>query len=286
MSYAQPNVLIDCCRFPAHDSSIQSLHRNGNLEVKPRISYIIGSVQRSGTHLLCSILRSTGAGSPDEYFFSKRGQTWEERWGTSSRAAYVERIFQRHTTAEGVFGFVVMWAYFDRVVQMLQEIPAYENFNESQLLAAVFNRPKYIWMRRRNRIQQAVSWAIALQTGVWAQKTGEEPQLCAIPRFDFDVIDGLYNRIVAGEVGWTNYFHKNQIDPLVLFYEDVVASNRDAARRVLEFLGLPFPPAFEIAPPTVQKQGTELSEEWAASYFKLKENKMGKLARIIRRIRN
>jgi LPS sulfotransferase NodH len=81
-------------------------------------------------------------------------------------------------------------------------------------------------------------------------------------------------------------FHENQIDPLVLFYEDVVASNRDAARRILEFLGVPFPPDFEIAPPTVEKQGTELSEDWAASYLKIKENKMGKLARIIRRIRN
>jgi LPS sulfotransferase NodH len=262
------------------------VHRSGNLGMKPAISYIVASVQRSGTHLLCSILRSAGAGSPDEYFFLKYGETWEERWGSPSRVAYLERIFQQHTTADGVFGFVVMWVYFDRVVQMLQEIPAYKNFNESQLLAAVFNRPKYIWMRRRNRVQQAVSWAIALQTGVWAQKKGDEPQLRAVPRFDFNVIDDLYNRIVDGEVGWTNYFHENQIDPLVLFYEDVVASNLDAARRVLEFLGVPFPPACEIAPPTVQKQGTQLSEEWAASYLKLKENKIGKLARIIRRIRN
>jgi LPS sulfotransferase NodH len=137
------------------------VHRSGNLGMKPAISYIVASVQRSGTHLLCSILRSAGAGSPDEYFFSKYGETWEERWGSPSRVAYLERIFQQHTTADGVFGFVVMWVYFDRVVQMLQEIPAYKNFNESQLLAAVFNRPKYIWMRRRNRVQQAVSWAIA-----------------------------------------------------------------------------------------------------------------------------
>ncbi len=214
------------------------VHRSSHLGMKPAISYIVASVQRSGTHLLGSILRSAGAGSPDEYFFSRYGETWEGRWGSPSRVAYIERIFQQHTTADGVFGFVVMWVYFDRVVQMLQEIPAYKNFNESQLLAAVFNRPKYIWMRRRNRIQQAVSWAIALQTGVWAQKTGEKPQVHASPRFDFNVIDDLYNRIVAGEAGWTNYFHKNQIDPLVLFYEDVVASNRDAARRVRTVRGM------------------------------------------------
>jgi len=169
---------------------------------------------------------------------------------------------------------------------MLQEIPAYKDLNGQQLLSAVFNQPKYIWMRRRNRVQQAVSWAIALQTGVWAQKKSEKLQPRATPSFDFNVIDDRYKRIVADEMGWTNYFRENQIDPLVLFYEDVVASNRDAGRRVLEFLGVPLPRTFEIVPPIVQKQATQISEEWASSYLKLKKSKMRKLARIIRRIRN
>ena len=254
--------------------------------MKPRISYIIGSVQRSGTHLLCSILRSTGvAGSPDEYFLTKPGETWEERWGTPSRAAYIESVLQRNTTPSGVFGFVLMWSYFDRVLQMLQEIPASKNLTGPQLFAAVFHQPKYIWMRRRNRIQQAVSWAIACQTGAWTQKTGEKLQPHAIPRFDFKVVDAWYDRVVAHEAGWANYFRENQIEPLVLFYEDVVASNRAAAGRILEFLGVPFPPDFEIAGLTVQKQATQISEEWTAAYLKLKRKKTGKLARIVRRIR-
>jgi len=254
--------------------------------VKPRISYIVGSVQRSGTHLLCSILRSTGvAGSPDEYFLTKPGETWEERWGTPSRAAYIESVLQQNTTPNGVFGFVLMRSYFDRVLQMLQEIPAYKNLTGPQLLAAVFHRPKYIWMRRRNSVQQAVSWAIACQTGVWAQKTGEKPQLHAIPRFDFKVVDAWHDRVVAHEAGWTNYFRESQIEPLVLFYEDVVASNRAAAGRVLEFLGLPFPPDLEIAGLTLQKQATQISDEWTAAYLKIKRKKTGKVARIVRRIR-
>src|SRR5437870_6065789 len=113
--------------------------------MKPAISYIVASVQRSGTHLLCSVLRSTGvAGSPDEYFLCKPGQTWEESWGTPLRVAYIERVLQRNTTLGGVFGFVLTWSYFDRVLQMLQEIPAYKNLNGHQLLAAVFHRPRYM----------------------------------------------------------------------------------------------------------------------------------------------
>src|SRR5205809_3486658 len=254
--------------------------------MKPAISYIIASTQRSGTHLLCSILRSTGiAGSPDEFFMSKPGETWEERWNAPSRAGYIERVFQNHTGANGVFGAVVMWNYFERMLQMLQEVREYNRFSGAELLAELFNRPKYIWMRRRNRVEQAVSWAMACQTGVWAQKGEVTSQPCATPNFDFKVIDEWCNRIAAHEASCANYFRENQIEPLVLYYEDIVASHRTAAERVLEFLELPFPPDLEIPPPAVEKQANQISDEWAACYLKLKKAKTGRLARILRRMR-
>jgi LPS sulfotransferase NodH len=251
----------------------------------PAISYIIASVQRSGTHLLCSILRSTGiAGLPEEHFLSKPGETWEKRWGAPSRAAYVQNVLRQNTAANGVFGTVVMWSYFERMLEMLQEIPEYRDLNGEQLLAAVFCKPKYIWLRRRNQVEQAVSWAMACQTGVWSQKAEKKSQPRAIPKFDFKVIDEWCNRIAAHDDGWANYFHENRIKPLILFYEDVVASHRTAAERVLEFLELPFPPGLEIPPPAVEKQANQISHEWTACYLKLKEAKTGRLARIIRRV--
>jgi LPS sulfotransferase NodH len=63
------------------------------------------------------------------------------------------------------------------------------------------------------------------------------------------------------EAGWANFFRENQIDRLVLFYEDVIASNRAAAERILEFLRVPCSPDLEIAPPAVEKQATQISEE-------------------------
>ena len=180
--------------------------------MKPAISYIIASTQRSGTHLLCSILRSTGiAGSPEEFFMSKPGETWEERWNAPSRAGYIERVLQDNTGANGVFGAVVMWSYFERMLQMLQEVREYNRFSGADLLAELFNRPKYIWMRRRNRVEQAVSWAMACQTGVWAQRVGVTPQPDATPKFDFKVIDEWCNRIAAHEASWANYFRESQI---------------------------------------------------------------------------
>jgi len=238
-------------------------------------SYIIASVQRSGTHLLCSLLRSTGvAGWPDEHFFlhffSKPCETREGRWVSPLPLAYVEGVLRQYTSPNGVFGTVVMWSYFERMLQMLQEIPAYKNLRGVELLAEVLHQPRYIWLRRRNRVEQAVSWAIACQTGVWAQKAGEKAQPRIVPKFDFKVIDELLNRIEAHETGWAKYFRDNHIDPLVLFYEDVVACNRGSAEHVLEFLGLPAATATEIAPSAFEKQANQISQQWMEAYFEQK----------------
>jgi LPS sulfotransferase NodH len=249
-------------------------------------SYIIASVQRSGTHLLCTLLRSTGlAGLPAEHFLAKPGETWEGRWKTPSRMAYIERVLRDNTTSNGVFGTVVMWSYFDRVLEMLRAVPEYQGLKTGELLAAVLHEPKYIWLRRRNRVEQAVSWAIAAQTGVWAQKTGERPQPRAVPKFDFKVIDEWCNRIGEHDGAWANYFRENQIRPLELFYEDVVANHRSAAERVLEFLRVSLPADVEIVRLGLQKQANEVSEQWVAAYLELKNASPRKRSQMIRRMK-
>ena len=146
------------------------------------------------------------AGSPEEHFLSKPGETWEQCSGAPSRDAYVERVLQQNTGPNGVFGAIVMWSYFERMLQMLQEIPEYKDLTGAQLLEAVFCKPKYIWMRRRNRVEQAVSCAIASQTGVRSQTVGAQPRPQATPKFNFKIVDEWYNRIAAHETSWTNYF--------------------------------------------------------------------------------
>lgn len=248
--------------------------------------YIIASVQRSGTHLLCNLLRNTGvAGLPGEHFLAKTGETWERRWNSPSRMQYVQRVLQDNTTANGVFGTVVMWSYFERMLQMLQDIPKHNALDGANLLASVLREPKYVWLRRRNRLEQAVSWAIACQTGVWAQKTGEKSQPRKLPRFDFKVIDEWCNRVAEHDAAWANYFRENRIEPLTLFYEDLVANNRATVERVLQFLQVPLPAPIEIVPSSLEKQADRISAQWIAAYLEQKNDSVSKRDRIIRRVK-
>jgi trehalose 2-sulfotransferase len=110
--------------------------------MNPAISYILASVQRSGTHLLCSILRSTGiAGTPEEHFLSKPGETWEKRWGAPSRAAYVQNVLRQNTAVNGVFRTIVMGSYFERMLQNAAGSPGMNDVNKAHVFAAALHQP-------------------------------------------------------------------------------------------------------------------------------------------------
>ena len=176
--------------------------------MKPNISYIICTVQRSGSFLLCEALKNTGlAGFPEEYFLN--GEGWEDGWwarqhGVTSRRDYLNLVFDQGTSSNGVFGTKVMWNYFHAMLKTLQELPEYKGLDAPQLMATLFPSVRYIWIVRRDKVRQAVSWAKAGQTDVYSWYKGET----AVPKreatFDFEFIDLLYNLILEGkQVGKT-----------------------------------------------------------------------------------
>ena len=61
-----------------------------------------------------------------------------------------------------------MWNYFHTMLKSLQELPEYKEMDAPQLMAALFPNVHYIWMVRRDKVRQAVSWAKAAQTDIYA----------------------------------------------------------------------------------------------------------------------
>jgi LPS sulfotransferase NodH len=83
----------------------------------------------------------------------------------------------------------------------------------------ILNFRRIIWIRRRDIIEQAVSFAIALQTGAWT--SFHEPM--REPTYDYRAIASCADAIEQMESEWKRFLTQATIPYLSLFYEDIPA---------------------------------------------------------------
>lgn len=243
-----------------------------------KTSYVICAVQRSGSFLLCEVLKNSGlAGFPEEYFlYHPDGSNWENSpWaqqnGTSTRHAYIDLVREKGTTANGVFGTKLMWNYFQDVIFGLQEMPEYRTSEPASLLQMLFPNLYYIWMIRNDKVRQAVSWAIAAQTGIYAAWQAEVRSPKQKPVYDFEQIDLLYQLILEGEAGWGTFFESNQITPMKVIYEKLVDTYEETGLRILDFLGVSYPDNLVYGKDRkMKKQATKMNQGWVHKYREMK----------------
>lgn len=99
---------------------------------------------------------------------------------------------------------------------------------------------KWIWLRRKNKVLQAISLYRSQQSGKWHFAKDDEDPTNTIPEMDVSVeeVSNLMLRLALSELGWDNFFRDNEIEPYVLFYEDFEdeSSWRDTILSILEFL--------------------------------------------------
>jgi len=232
--------------------------------VKPQTCYIICAVQRSGTKLLCEALRNTGlAGVPDEDFLCGEQDHWKQ--------GYLRSVFQQGSTSNGVFGATIMWNYFPYVLRNLRELPEYKGLATPEVMGAVFDHPKYIWLVRRDKVRQAVSWAKAAQTDVWYVRQGESTAPKQEPVFDFTFVDNLHRLVLEGEAGWQDFFEESGVQPLKVVYEELVDAYEATALRVLRYLGTPDLVDTRFGERELQRQADGVNEAWVQHYLEIKK---------------
>jgi LPS sulfotransferase NodH len=263
----------------------------------PDHAYIVCSTQRSGSTYLCHLLAGTGvAGNPQEYF-EARAETGLPphpgfflaglpRTGTGVRddprptdapeysdltivdgwRAHLERTFRVGMTANGVFATKLMWSQLSDMEQHATALPELAGLAGFELLERLFGGPSYVWIRRRDKVRQAISLWRALQTRIWRAERpaddGGPPQL----RYRFDAIEHLRRRLSSDDEAWGRLFADSGIEPLELFYEeDVEPHPGDAVSRVLAHVGVELPPLW--APDaSMVRQSDGVNDDWQAAY--------------------
>ncbi len=234
----------------------------------PHLSYFLCATPRSGSTLLSAALASTGlAGSPDEFFCHLRGYGESyQGWDFSDYEAYIRRVVEATATPNGVFGAKMMGGFVGDFVSRVRSIPALADpsLPLRGALDRLFPNLHHIWLTRRNKVRQAVSWWMATQTEQWTSEQIARAQ--HEPRYDFAAIDHLVQEIVIREAALQSYFDEMEVEPYVVVYEDYAAYPDATARAVLAYLGVPAPTTSLTGEVRLKKQANEINEAWVQRY--------------------
>jgi LPS sulfotransferase NodH len=203
----------------------------------PPVRYVLASTPRSGSNMLARALWHTGvAGFAEDYFADEYVLDYFERWGfaagdqESMIECYVRKLMTVRTSPNGVFGVKVH----------ARQLPHLEIDLHDLLLS-----PRYIWIQRRDRLRQAISYSLAEQTGAWILDGTYLPlrERVAEPRYSYADIRRhllLLDRDVAA---WEEYFDRRNLNPHVVVYEDLGRPGFFGGPCLPNMINLPFFPA-------------------------------------------
>lgn len=232
--------------------------------------YAIATSPRTGSTLLTEALTATRqAGSPDEFFdvHPHNEQNWINRFRIPAGAPYIDHLQAATRSRNGAFGFKLHWHQMPALGSRLQELQAEARGGARRpiytLLQERFPGIRFIWLIRKNRVAQAISYFRASESNVWRVWSDNRPMLPPsgkIPEYDRAGIERHLRMINHMDAGWQRFFTAHKIRPLMLTYEDFVQSYEPTVRRVLTFLDLPADNL--IVPPALRRLADDQSQEW------------------------
>ncbi len=253
------------CRSAATQIRMRTLHFR---------SYVICTSPRSGSTLLCGLLAETGmAGRPDSHFHEPSLDRWLECHGLSdrrftsdedARRAVFASIRDKGDGGTGVFGLRLQQGSRDYFLEQVDRLYPGRS-NDVERIEAAFGPTLFIYLKRTDRLAQAVSRVMAEQTGLWHRNAdGSELERLAPPRepsYERKSIERHMTALAAMDADWERWFAREHPAPLRVDYEDLARAPQATLARLLEALGLDPIHASRVQPPTAKLAGAE-SGEW------------------------
>ena len=241
-------------------------------------AYVICTSPRSGSTLLCKLLAASGvAGRPASYFHEPSLERWAGDLDLALDPAAPERqllaaifdaVVAQGSAGTGLFGLRLQRHSFDFFTAKLAvHQPGFES--DVERLRGAFGRTAFIHLTRRDKVEQAVSYVKAGQSGLWhAAPDGTELERLSAPQplvYDRDTIGASVAEFTAYDRQWNDWFAREQIAPLRLTYEALSKDPHAVLADVLVHLGLNRGAADGVEP-GVAKLADAVSAEWVHRY--------------------
>lgn len=202
--------------------------------ILPSLAYAIITVPRSGSTFLCRLLKSTKlAGFPEEKL--RNPAAILARNCHFDYIRYMQILMTLETTPNRFFG--------TKIISHFLLSYRKKDLNGDNFLKQYFS--KYIYLIREDKIAQAVSIAIAQRTKIWhisnqEQQDEYDKKLQQINHNDITVeeIQKKYDFLVQQEKYLEKFFQENQLEPLILKYEELVKNPHKYINDILLYLGI------------------------------------------------
>ena len=102
---------------------------------------------------------------------------------------------------------------------------------------------------------------IGMISGIWRkeQETDDRPE----PEYSPIAMDNAERLIAQQEETWRRMFADLRVEPLALWYEDVLADPAAATQAVADYLGVELDPLAAVAVPAIERQSQAGARAWA-----------------------
>ncbi len=244
-------------------------------KMQPKISYTIWFSQRNGSSLLCEGLKSTGiAGRPEELFNFPSEKEFLDHYKPKNHSHLQELLWEKGSTSNGVFGVKANAPRKenDWRIEQLKLIQGLNLIKQShaQVWEYAFPNHRHIFLTRRNKVRQAVSWWKAIVSQEWHRKNGtSQPYTIQSikDKYNFDALKHLLIECSLREAKIQDLLSQAKATPLTIVYEDFVQNYEETIKSVIGFLGIreEMP---SIATPYYKKLADDLTEEWVERFRK------------------
>jgi trehalose 2-sulfotransferase len=213
------------------EERLQTLVPEAEAESHPRVGnagVIVLFTPRSGSTWLCDLLRRTRLlGDPQEYLNQDLFQFSTKRFRARTETNYLNMIETLTATHNRRYCITATWGQIGL---------------STQDFLGRYADAKFIYLRRRDILSQAVSLYLAITTGRFHRRSGDDRPL-ELPEIEWssDVADAIgrwWAHILAYESLADIQFAVRGMTPLRLYYEDLVSDTNRTVRDIFDFCGV------------------------------------------------
>ncbi len=186
-------------------------------------------------------------GVPYEYCHRANLAEWQKRLKSDDIHDTIRAIMQHRTTPNGIFSIKAHYSQTDTL-------------GGAAAFMAAFPDARIVHIRRADVLRQAISFSIAMQTGVWINE--QEPMSNKV-RYDESMIDACLRDIATQNSRWTTAIREALLPNISVEYENVCRDLPGTLRKIAALLDIDLPDdALPAAAQTQTQSVSERADDW------------------------